>query len=172
MNKVKLFTPSLLILTVLVIGGMAFKFSTPSQCTEILPHDNIFVLTGDMRRIPFAVRQMHAHPGSNLYIIGVGGDASYTSNDRISIESDSKSTYQNARAIRKIADAHNINRLVIITTEDHMNRARYLIRREMPKSTIIACPVPLTDMPTTKRLERWGIEYIKYIATLMGINES
>lgn len=156
----KLFTPSLLILCCLVIGGMAFKFSTPSQCADILPSDNIFVLTGDVRRIPFAMRQMRAHPDTDLYIIGAGSENFDMTDGRIKIESDSKSTYQNALAIKNIAHHIGIKRIVIITTEDHMNRARYLVRREVPESEIIACPVPLTGMTTAKRLERWAIEYV------------
>ena len=52
-----------------------------------------------------------------------------------------------------------------------MKRATYLIRQELPDTEIVTCPVPLTDMPVTKRLERWFIEYIKYIVTLLGIKE-
>ena len=89
----------------------------------------------------------------------------------MTIESNSKSTYQNALAIREIANRTGLDRIVLITTEDHMNRAKYLIQREMPHSEIVTCPVPLSDMPVTKRLERWTVEYIKYIATMFGINE-
>ena len=167
----KLLTPSLLIITCFIIGGAIFKSVSPRHCATILPDDTIFVLTGDMRRIPFAMRQLRKYPDADLYIIGAGADASFDMSRRVTIESDSKSTYQNALAIKKIAQRTGLDRIVIITTEDHMNRAKYLIERELPYSEIVACPVPLTDMPGTKRLERWTIEYIKYIATLFGIKE-
>lgn len=167
----KLLTPSLLIITFFVVGGMVFKSTAPRTCATILPDDTIFVLTGDMRRIPFAMRQLRKYPGADLYIIGAGANGSFEMSRRVTIESDSKSTYQNALAIRDIALRTGLDRIVIITTEDHMNRAKYLISHELPDAEIVMCPVPLTDMPVTKRLERWAIEYIKYIATLFGIKE-
>ncbi len=167
----KLLTPSLLVITLFVIGGMIFKSMAPRRCATILPDDTIFVLTGDMRRIPFAMRQLKKHPNTDLYIIGAGATGSYDMARRVTIESESKSTYQNALAIKEIAERTGLDRIVIITTEDHMNRAKYLIEHELPYSEIVACPVPLSDMPVTKRLERWAIEYIKYIATLFGVKE-
>lgn len=167
----KLLTPSLLAISIFVIGGMAFKALTPNKCAEILSDDTIFVLTGDMRRIPFAMRQLRKHQDADLYIIGAGANGSFEMARRVTIESESKSTYQNALAIKEIAKEAGLDRFVIITTEDHMNRAMYLIKHEMPETDVIACTVPLTDMPVTKRLERWVIEYIKYIVTLLGIKE-
>ena len=167
----KLLTPSLLVLTCFVVGGMVFKSMAPRKCATILPDDTIFVLTGDMRRIPFAMRQLRKYPDADLYIIGAGAEGSFEMTRRVTIESDSKWTYQNALAIKEIAQRTGLDRVVIITTEDHMNRAKYLIEHELPYSEIVACPVPLTDMPVAKRLERWAIEYIKYIVTLFGIKE-
>lgn len=167
----KLLTPSLLVLTCFVVGGMVFKSMAPRKCATILPDDTIFVLTGDMRRIPFAMRQLRKYPDADLYIIGAGAEGSFEMTRRVTIESDSKSTYQNALAIKEIAQRTGLDRVVIITTEDHMNRAKYLIEHELPYSEIVACTVPLTDMPVAKRLERWAIEYIKYIVTLFGIKE-
>lgn len=165
----KLLTPSLLIL--IILGGVIFKSMAPRRCATILPDDTIFVLTGDARRIPFAMRQLRKYPDTDLYIIGAGANASFEMARRVNIESDSKSTYQNALAIKDIAQRSGLDRLVIITTEDHMNRAKYLIEQELPYSEIVACPVPLSDMPVMKRLERWTLEYVKYIVTLFGIKE-
>ena len=167
----RLLTPSLLIVTCFVIGGMVFKSMAPRRCATILPDDTIFVLTGDMRRIPFAMRQLRKNPGVDLYIIGAGAESFYNPSKKVKIESESKSTYQNAKAIRQIVKNKNLDRIVIITTEDHINRAKYLIQQELPSVNIISCPVPLYGMSTTKRLERWTIEYIKYIVTLFGIKE-
>ena len=88
------------------------------------------------------------------------------------VESQSKSTYQNSLAIKRIVKQQNLNRIVIITTEDHMNRALYLLRNELPNTDIIPCPASLTDMPTPARVKRWALEYAKYIVTLCGIKES
>jgi uncharacterized SAM-binding protein YcdF (DUF218 family) len=167
----RFFTPSLLILSFFVLGGAIFKSTAPRNCATILPDDSIFVLTGDTRRIPFAVRQMRRYPKSHLYIIGAGASNVFKS-DRITTESSSKSTYQNAMAIKKIADAQGLNRIVLITTVDHYNRAKYLIAEQLPNTEIVACPVSLLGMPVARRLERWTTEYIKYIGTMIGIRES
>ena len=167
----KILTPSLLFLAMFVIGGMIFKSMSPTQCGTILPDDSIFVLTGDMRRIPFAMRMLRTYPDADLYIIGAGAEGSYEMTRRVTIESYSKSTYQNARAIRDIATRAGLDRIVLITTEDHMNRAQYLLRDELPNVEIVACPTRLSGMPAPRRLERWTTEYIKYIVTLLGIKE-
>jgi uncharacterized SAM-binding protein YcdF (DUF218 family) len=153
------------------MGGAIFKSTAPTRCSTILQNDTIFVLTGDARRIPFAMRKMRQYPKANMYVIGAGGAKGYTS-DRIIVESDSKSTYQNALAIKQISDKLGLNRIVLVTTVDHYNRAKFLIHKELPDVEIVACPVPLSGMPVSKRLERWETEYIKYIGTMIGIKES
>ena len=165
-------TPSFVLFSCFILGGMIFKATTPIQCGTILPNDSIFVLTGDERRIPFAMRKMHEFPNADLYIIGAGAQGKIDVARPAIIESASKSTYQNALAIREIAMARNLDRVVLITTEDHITRAKYLVQSELPDTEIITCPATLTGMPPGKRLERWATEYIKYIVTLMGIKES
>ncbi|MDR2413250.1 MAG: YdcF family protein [Rickettsiales bacterium] len=167
----KILTPSLLIFVLFALGGAVFKSTAPIKCATILPGDRIFVLTGDARRIPFARRKLRQNPQTSLYIIGAGGSRENES-DRIIVESDSKTTYQNAMAIKRIADQLGLNRIVLITTIDHINRAKYLVRKELPDIEIASCPAPLNGMSVHKRLERWTIEYIKYIGTLIGIKES
>lgn len=168
----RILTPTFLIFSCFILGGMIFKSTAPVQCGTIRPDDSIFVLTGDERRIPFAIRKMQEFPNANLYIIGAGAQGHIDISRPAIIESESKSTYQNARAIRDIAHTHNLTRLVIITTEDHMNRAKYLVQSELPETEIVTCPAVLTGMPPAKRLERWTTEYIKYIVTMIGIKES
>lgn len=167
----KFLTPSLAILGCVIIGGIWFKATTPSNCAAIRGDDTMFVLTGDVRRIPFALRLIQSHPNAYLYIIGAGVP-NIVETPRVVVESTSKSTYQNAVAIREIAMRKNLQRVVIITTEDHMNRAMYLVRGEMPGIEIVACTVPLHGLPAPRRLERWATEYIKYVVTQFGIKES
>ena len=167
-----LLTPSFVLLSCFLMGGMFFKSSTPKFCGEIHDNDSIFVLTGDERRIPFAIRKMQEYPNADLYIIGVGAPNAIQLDRPAIIESKSKSTYQNALAIKKIASEKQLNRIVIITTEDHINRAKYLIHSELPNTEIVTCPATLIGMPPAKRLERWTTEYIKYIVTMIGIKES
>ena len=149
-----------------------FKSITPPRCEALQQDDNIFVLTGDTRRIPYALRKLDNLQYGKLYIIGAGSSEQITEREHVSIESLSKSTYQNALAIKQIVKHENLNRIVVVTTEDHMNRALYLLRKTLPQTDIVACPASLTGMPTPFRVKRWTIEYIKYIVTLFGIKES
>lgn len=167
----KILRPSFLLIGLFVLGGVAFKLTAPNDCEFIMENDSIFVLTGDYRRIPFALKQMEKYPDSDLYIIGAPDSAGYPNTDRAIIESESKSTYQNAVAIRKIVGRSGLDRIVVITTEDHVRRAKYLIQSELPNTGIVMCPVALAEMPPARRLERWAIEYVKYIVTMFGIKE-
>lgn len=162
---------SLIFVFCFILGGLMFKSMTPPRCEALQQDDNIFVLTGDARRIPYALRKLDTLQYGKLYIIGVGSEQ-ITNREHVNIESLSKSTYQNALAIKQIVKHENLNRIIVVTTEDHMNRALYLLRETLPQTDIVACPAPLTGMPTPFRVKRWTIEYIKYIVTLFGIKES
>lgn len=167
----RLFITTFLLLTSFIIGGLVFKNTTQVQCDTIYENDTIFVLTGDERRIPFAVNQLNKFTKTQLYIIGHEPNKTYKHLPRIRIEKESKSTYQNALAIKKIVTEHKLSRIVLITSVDHINRALYLINSEMPNLEIAICPTPLYGMSFAHRLERWTSEYIKYIATLCGFRE-
>jgi len=173
---VKLLTPSLLILLVIAAGAVAFKLATPNNCARVRGDDTLFVLTGDIRRIPYAMNLLENHADRKLQIIGVGGHE-YAAliptevKSRVHIEIDSKSTFENALAVRKIAREKNLKRIIVVTTEDHMNRSLLLIKRQMPKATVIPCPVRLQKMPPSERLSRWGLEYLKYVATILGFEK-
>ena len=168
---IKYIPVSLVLIFCFIFGGIMFKSMTPPRCESLMQNDNIFVLTGDVRRIPYALQRLNDLQYGNLYIIGAGAENT-TDKPHVSIECESKSTYQNALAIKKITQEQNIKRIVIITTEDHMNRSLYLLREILPETDIVPCPASLTGMPTPARVKRWTIEYIKYIVTLCGIKES
>lgn len=167
----KLFSTPLLIVSFFILGGAVFKSTAPTRCSTILPTDSVFVLAGESSRIPFALRQLHRHPTIEMYIIGAGSSEINVPSNVI-VEYTSKSTHQNAIAIKKIANENGLNRIVLITTVDHFNRAKYLINQELPDVEIAPCPVSLMGTPVAKRLERWATEYIKYIGTLVGIKDS
>lgn len=167
----KLLQPSFLLLGLFVLGGIIFKLTSPNDCDFILNNDSIFVLTGDFRRVPFALTQIEKYPDADLYIIGAGLDASYGVTERAIIESESKSTYQNALAIKNIVEKSGLDRIVLITTEDHIQRATFLVKSELPETQIVSCPVALREMRATRRLERWLVEYAKFLVTLVGIKE-
>ncbi|MDR1696967.1 MAG: YdcF family protein [Rickettsiales bacterium] len=150
-----------------------FKLSAPSHCVGLRPDDSIFVLTGDMRRIPAGVKLLNDAPDRKMYIIGVGGARPENfASQNIWVESESKTTYENAAAIARIVAANDLQRIVLVTTEEHISRALLLTRRALPPETqIVPCPVPLRHMPAPARLTRWTMEYIKFIATVLGVYE-
>ncbi|MDR3208796.1 MAG: YdcF family protein [Rickettsiales bacterium] len=161
------------LLPVILFGGgfAAFRIATPA-CGAIPDDAHVFVLTGDARRIPFALEKLENHPNRKLYVIGAGTpkiDTEFSS--RIEVESDSKSTYENAVAIRHIARRKLLADITVITTVDHVNRAVFLIKREIPLVRVNACPAPLSNMPAAKRLNRWMEEYVKFLGTLIGITQ-
>ncbi len=166
----KLIPTTLIAASLFLIGGATFKSTAPKKCSTILKTDTMFVLTGEGSRIPFAVRKLNQYPDTRLYIIGAGGHMDYD-NDRIRIESKSTTTYENALAIKKISNKLGLYRIVLITSEDHYNRAQYLISEQVPDVEIVSCPVPLKGLPVDKRLKRWGLEYAKYIGTMFGFKE-
>ncbi|MCL1891688.1 MAG: YdcF family protein [Alphaproteobacteria bacterium] len=172
----KLLTPSLLILLIIAGGAVAFKLGTPTKCANVRGDDTLFALTGDVRRIPYAMKLLEYRTDRKLQIVGVGGHQ-YAElipaqfKNRVDIEVESKSTYENSLAVREIAIEKNLKRIVIVTTEDHMNRSLLLIRRQLPDATVIPCPVRLQKMPPSERLWRWGMEYAKYIATWLGMEK-
>ena len=168
---IKYIPVSLVFICCFVFGGIMFKSVTPPRCESLMQDDNIFVLTGDERRIPYALKKLENLQYGNLYVIGAGGH-NILERKHVNVETASKSTYQNALAIKNIVQQQSLNRIVIITTEDHMNRSLYLLRNELPETDIIACPASLTGMPTQMRVKRWALEYIKYIVTMFGIKES
>jgi uncharacterized SAM-binding protein YcdF (DUF218 family) len=170
----KLLTPSLILLLILGGGAVVFKLETPNRCAYVRGDDTLFVLTGDVRRIPYAMKLLEHHPNRRLQIVGVGGHE-YASmipekfRHRVGIETESRSTYENSVAVRKIVRSAGMNRVVIVTTEDHMNRSLLLIKRQLPRTAIIPCPVRLQKMSPEQRLARWGLEYLKYVATIFGL---
>lgn len=168
---IKYIPVSFVLICCFVFGGIMFKSVTPPRCESLMQNDTIFVLTGDERRIPYALNKLNSLQYGNLYIIGAGSH-NITERPHVNVESESKSTYQNSLAIKNIVYKEHLKRIVIITTEDHMNRSLYLLRNVLPETDIVACPASLTGMPAPQRVKRWGLEYIKYIVTLFGIKES
>lgn len=167
-------TSSLITLIIIAGGAVAFKISTPDKCALIRGDDTLFVLTGDSRRIPYAMKLLENHPYRHLEIVGVGGHE-YSAlipediKPQVDLETVSKTTFENSKAVREITIKKGLSRIVIVTTEDHINRSMLLVKRQLPDTSVIPCPVRLQKMPAKERLIRWGMEYIKYIATLFGL---
>ena len=168
-----LFKPYIFIPLIFVALGVWFKTSAPTTCPWLSNTEYIFVLTGDGRRIPFAMNKLYGFPNRTLYVIGTVPD--YMNHvpeqfrGQVRIEYHSTTTHENAIAIGRIVRDYNLQRITIITTEDHMPRSMILAHRHVPDTEIIACPVALTNMDATRRLDRWLNEYIKWLGTVIGI---
>jgi hypothetical protein len=106
----KIITPSILILGFFVLGGMIFKLTSPIRCGPILPNDNIFVLTGDARRVPFAMRQTKMYPSAKIHIIGAGGHRFDTNGRHIAMETKSKSTQEQVNIYHVYSPCRDENR--------------------------------------------------------------
>ena len=128
---------SLVLIFCFVFGGIMFKSMTPLRCQSLHQDDSIFVLTGDARRIPYALKKLDSLRYGNLYVIGAGAPTSIPNHAHVKVESLSKSTYQNTLAIKKIVSEKNLDRIVVVTTEDHMNRTLYLLRSHKPMDRYI-----------------------------------
>ena len=105
---IKYIPVSLLFICCFVFGGIMFKSVTPPRCESLLQDDSIFVLTGDERRIPYAIKKLDDLQYGNLYIIGAGAK-NITDREHVSIESQSKSTYQNSLAIKSVISPPRID---------------------------------------------------------------
>jgi hypothetical protein len=160
-----------MVLPVLIFAGGFAVFKTAPACGPIGDDARMFVLTGDPRRIPFALDKLDGHPDRRLYVIGAGTPVIESrQRPKVKIESASRSTHENAIAIRRISQEEKLASIILITSVDHMTRAAFLVRRQIPGTEVILCPVPLSNMPAPKRLERWITEYIKFIGTIFGIH--
>ncbi len=106
--------------------------------------DNVIVLTGDKDRIKLAMNSIYKFKAKNLFISGVYktttlmdifknqdiGDVS------IILGYKAKNTYGNAREIREIAEDLGINEAIIVTSDYHMIRSLYEIKKENPNLKI------------------------------------
>lgn len=139
-----------------------------------MPNDTLVVLTGDGMRIPYAVKILKRYPRTSMFISGVGagqladivGDTALWG--RIKIDQKSKTTYENSVEISKYVLKKNYNRIVLITSDYHIRRARLLLEKQLYNVEIAVCPVPSYKLPTNVRLQRWGMEYVKYLGTSLG----
>jgi len=165
--------PYIFIPFLFIAFGVWFKSSAPSYCPWLSTSEQIFVLTGDARRIPFAMEKLDGFPARTLFVIGTVPDymnhvpEQFRAQTRI--EYHSRTTQENAIAIGQIVRENNLRRITIVTTEDHIPRAMMLMRRHAPNTEIIACPVPLSNMDAARQLDRWLNEYIKWLGTSIGI---
>lgn len=141
--------------------------------------DGLAVLTGGKGRIGLGLELFNKHNNLRLIISGVDkkvSDKSIIPNDlknksSITIDKDSKSTYQNAQIINKWASKYKLKNISIITSYYHMPRSLILIQSLSPTVNFYAFPVK--KRISSKNSFRKNIlyyfflteEYIKYLVS-------
>ena len=72
---------------------------------------------------------------------------------QILFEGISKNTHENFEAILPILQKYQINKITIVTSVDHMLRAKYLAKRIFPKNTILEFVI--SDYHSTIKVTVW-----------------
>lgn len=138
----------------------------------------IVVLTGGRGRALTGLELLRAGAAKRLIISGVSEDADIDSifpsgvskkeRSVIALEKSSKSTYENAIEVRELLSEKEINSILLITSEYHMQRAMLVFEKVMPRH------VDIKEYPVESPVfnaERWwegkgvmlvGLEFVKY----------
>ena len=179
MRYLALYISSLFIL--LLIYGLIIFFNKIQydQVNFNYQTDGLAVLTGGKGRIGLGLELFNKHNNLRLIISGVDkkvADKSIIPNDlknksSITIDKDSKSTYQNAQIINKWASKYKLQNISIITSYYHMPRSLILIQSLSPSINFYAYPVK--KKTSSKISFRNNIlyyfflteEYIKYLVS-------
>ncbi|MBY0370017.1 YdcF family protein [bacterium] len=155
------------------------QVSDPSEPGEV-----IVVLTGDAGRIPRALELLRARPQSRLLISGAGKGANLTELlnqqgnsmvdlgqvwNRISVESSSASTVENAYFSGKEWNDSPPSRIILVTSDYHMGRSLAIFQKAFPGMPIfpyaVSSPVPASSAGFLWKL---GSEYWKSTAYRLG----
>ncbi len=149
MRKLALYISSLLILF-LIIGFVIFlKRIQYKQVNFHYQTDGIAVLTGGKGRISLGLDLFNKNKNLKLIISGVDKKVSDKSiipydlknKGSITIDKESRSTYQNAKIINKWASKYKLQNVSIITSYYHMPRSMMLIQSLTPTINFYAYPV-------------------------------
>ena len=179
MRSLALYISSLFILF-LIYGFVTFlKKIQYDQVNFNSQTDGIAVLTGGKGRISLGLELFNKNNNLRLIISGVDkkvSDKSIIPNDLknksfITVDKDSKSTYQNAQIINKWASKYKLQNISIITSYYHMPRSLMLIQSLSPSIKFYAYPVK--KKTSSKISFRNNIlyyfflteEYIKYLVS-------
>jgi uncharacterized SAM-binding protein YcdF (DUF218 family) len=143
--------------------------------------DAIVVLTGGSGRVEEGLRLFREGRGGCLIISGVEGssrlDAIFPGRDinsmvdtsRILLDTESGSTIENARNVKRIIEGRGIRSLVLVTSNYHMKRAYAIFSASLGDAMIYRYPVKGPNF----MVDRWwadrnslrlvGSEFLKYI---------
>lgn len=175
------------VLLVWATGLLAFaaRVDAMTPADEPAPADAIVALTGGSgERISQGVRLLEDGKAGRLLISGVGqhvtrsqlqivvGAAKPLFDCCVDLGFQAANTLGNARETAAWARAHGFRRLILVTADFHMPRARLELRSAMPEAVIEPYPVATSELKagdwwkTTASAERMILEYSKYLAVL------
>jgi len=171
---------------VLLGGGFCwFVLNIPAEeVTLDRKADGIVVLTGAASRIPDAIELLAAERGKRLLISGVHRATSAREIARltplyskyfsccIDLDRSALNTFGNAIEAKRWAREHNVNSLIVVTSNWHMPRAMAELEHQIPDVTLISYPVispKVKDEPWWSNLDTARLlfaEYLKYLFAL------
>jgi len=129
---------------------------SPRISDEVSEVEAIVVLTGDRNRIPRALELLRVRKSPLLIISGVTkgvslkalvnqqGDATVKIHeiwDRIILESNSSSTIENAIETSRLLLEHGTKKVILMTSDYHMERARKIFEEIIPSVEYFTMPV-------------------------------
>ncbi|MEM9750000.1 MAG: YdcF family protein [Pseudomonadota bacterium] len=168
-----------------VAGFGWFLATLPAwETSQHLKADGLAVLTGGQgTRIKAGARLLADGAAPRMLISGVGPDVSDSEIMKIAraepslfgcciaLGREAASTIGNAHEIAAWAGAHDMNSLIVVTSDYHMPRSLALLRDRLPDADLVAYP---TSAPWGSRSIAWArprymfriaTEYNKYLAT-------
>lgn len=178
----------LLIVTIRLSGDKLYDFPVNPGPTETPKNSAIVVLAGGKFRIEAALSLYEAGIGDELFIIGAGKRANAHALarvnapelldkipeerfSRIQVETESRNTFENAFAVKKLLQQKpDVKSIILITSSYHMRRAQFILENQLPTGVKV---VPFTSPNESVDRSNWwhswlGIqltvrEYIKFL---------
>jgi uncharacterized SAM-binding protein YcdF (DUF218 family) len=174
---------------VLLLGGLLVAYSFWNYSVEVqftLPKevgqtDLIVVLAGGRGRLSESIKLLKAGHAKRLFIAGAGHMARVNSvfdaseledidRGQIYLERISKSTYQNALQVRNYVIEHEVSSILLITSNYHMKRAKYIFEEILPQN--VSVHVHAIESENFLMIDWWKnptslkiafAEYLKYL---------
>lgn len=157
------------------LGFGLFWFRLPVPQTHVdIQADAVVVLTGGPGRLEAGVQLLAQKRAGKMLVSGVHRDvvsrelSALTGAEHalfdccVTLDYEASNTLENAVETAKWTAANNIQSLILVTADYHVQRSVVLFRKSMPDMTVIPFPVE-SSMPPFKLAK----EYNKYLATLI-----
>lgn len=133
------------------------------QKTVFPPRDTdmVVVLTGSSGRIRPAYELMKEMNAPVLFVAGTHAKVNFDElakehnmdvnyRDRIVVDNSSKTTYENAEAVLRYADEHQVKKILLVTSAYHMKRAMLVFKKVFEGSEVDTIPYGTSIQPIKK----------------------